>query len=53
MACLFVGDSPVTADLHCITVVVLVGRHEFDPAVRWTGFYGQAPSLTSEAEYRP
>jgi hypothetical protein len=22
-------------------------------ALRWTGFYGQAPSLTSKAGYRP
>jgi hypothetical protein len=32
-ACLFVDDSPMTADHHSITVVALVGRHEFDPAV--------------------
>ena len=28
-----VDDSPVTADLHSITVVALVGRHELDAAV--------------------
>ena len=33
LARLFVDDSPVTADLHSITVVALVGCHEFDPAV--------------------
>ena len=33
LACLFVDDSPVTADLHSITVVALLGRHEFDSAV--------------------
>jgi hypothetical protein len=33
LACLFVDDSPVTLGLHSITVVALVGRHEFDPAV--------------------
>lgn len=27
MACLFVDDSPVTADLYSITVVALMGRH--------------------------
>jgi hypothetical protein len=31
--CLLVDDGPVTADLQCITVVVLVWRHELDPAV--------------------
>jgi len=33
LACLFVDDSLVTADLHSITVVTLLGRHEFDAAV--------------------
>jgi hypothetical protein len=33
LACLFVDDSPVTADLHSITVVALLGRHEFEAAV--------------------
>ena len=30
---LLVDDGPVTADLQCITVVALVGRHELDAAV--------------------
>ena len=33
LTCLFVDDSPVTADLHSISVVTLMGRHEFDAAV--------------------
>jgi hypothetical protein len=30
---LLVGDRPVTADLHSITVMALVKRHKLDPAV--------------------
>jgi len=33
LTCLFVDDSPVTADLHSTTVVALMGRHKLDPAV--------------------
>jgi hypothetical protein len=33
LARLFVDDSAVRADLHSITVVALVERHEFDRAV--------------------
>jgi hypothetical protein len=33
LACLFVDDSPVTTDLSSISVVALLGRHEFDAAV--------------------
>lgn len=33
LACLFVDDIPVTADLLSITVVTLMGRHKLDPAV--------------------
>ena len=33
LTCLFVDDSPVTADLHSITVVALMGGHNLDPAV--------------------
>jgi hypothetical protein len=33
LACLFVDESPVTADLHSITVVTLVGSHQLDRAV--------------------
>ena len=31
--CLFLGEIEVTADLHCLTDVTLVGCHELDPAV--------------------
>ena len=33
LACLLLDDSPVTADLHGISTVALVGCHELDPAV--------------------
>ena len=29
----FVDDSAVTADLHGLAIVTLLGRHEFDAAV--------------------
>jgi hypothetical protein len=44
LACLFVDDSAVTADLHGLSAVTLVGRHEFDPAVAVFGTYqGSCP----------
>ena len=33
LAVLFVDDSAVEADLHCLAIVTLLGCHEFDPAV--------------------
>ena len=33
MACLFVADITVAADLHSLTVVALKGRDELDAAV--------------------
>ena len=33
MACLFVDDSTVAADLHSLTVVALLRRYELDAAV--------------------
>jgi hypothetical protein len=33
LACLFVDDSTVAADLHSLTVVALMGRDELDAAV--------------------
>ena len=33
LTCFFVDDSAVTADLHSISIVTLMGRHEFDAAM--------------------
>lgn len=33
LASLFVHDRTVPADLRSLTIVTLLGRHEFDPAV--------------------